>query len=109
MGQDNTIYTFSIDISLSSKGQNKSKLQKQRSNVLISIVTCKYVFSLCLLQNSLQHQMLQVAAISILSTMCQVINSSSDVNSWHVIAKCICDYVITIKLDTSFTKRAATE
>ena len=26
--QDNTIYKFSIDISLSSKGQNKSKLQK---------------------------------------------------------------------------------
>ena len=36
IGQDNTIYKFSIDISLSSKEQNKSKLQKQRSNVLIS-------------------------------------------------------------------------
>ena len=31
--QDNTIYKFLIDISLSSKGQNKSKLQKQISNV----------------------------------------------------------------------------
>ena len=39
LGQDNTIYTFSIDISLLSKGQNRSKLQKQRGNVLISIVT----------------------------------------------------------------------
>ena len=29
MGQDNAIYKFSIKISLSSKGQNKSKPQKQ--------------------------------------------------------------------------------
>ena len=39
IGQDNAIYTFFIELSLSSKGQNKSKLQKQISNVLISTVT----------------------------------------------------------------------
>ena len=37
IGQDNTIYKFSVQISLSSKGQNKSKLQKQRSNIFIWI------------------------------------------------------------------------
>ena len=30
IGQDNTIHKFSIEISVSSKGQNKSKLQKQK-------------------------------------------------------------------------------
>ena len=38
MKQDNTIYTFSIKVSFSSKGQNKSKLQKQISNILIEPV-----------------------------------------------------------------------
>ena len=38
MGQDNAIYKFSIKLSLSTKGQNKSKLHKQTSNILISIV-----------------------------------------------------------------------
>ena len=33
--QDNTIYTFLIEISLSSIGQEKSKLQKQVSKLLI--------------------------------------------------------------------------
>ena len=28
LGQDNAIYKFSIELSLSSKGQNKSELQK---------------------------------------------------------------------------------
>ena len=37
--QCSAIYKFSIEISLSSKGQNKSKLQKQISNILISTVT----------------------------------------------------------------------
>ena len=32
--QDNTIYTFSINISFSSIGQDKVKLQKQRSKLL---------------------------------------------------------------------------
>ena len=32
MGQDNAIYKFSLKLSFSSKGQNKSKLQKQISN-----------------------------------------------------------------------------
>ena len=35
MGQDNAIYKFSIKLSLSSKTQNKLKLQKQISNILI--------------------------------------------------------------------------
>ena len=35
MGQDNTIYTFSVELSFSCKGQNKSKLRKQISNILI--------------------------------------------------------------------------
>ena len=35
MRQDNAIYTFSIKLSFPSKGQNKSKLQKQISNILI--------------------------------------------------------------------------
>ena len=35
MVQDNAIYTFSIELSLSSKGQNKLKLQKQISINLI--------------------------------------------------------------------------
>ena len=39
MGQDNVIYKFSIKLSFSSKEQNKSKLQKQISNILISTVT----------------------------------------------------------------------
>ena len=30
--QDNTTYTFSINISFSSRGQDRSKLQKQISN-----------------------------------------------------------------------------
>ena len=50
--RQNNIHFF-VDISLSSKEQNKSKLQKQRSNVLISIVTAawynKYIASLFLL------------------------------------------------------------
>ena len=41
MGQDNAIYKFSIKIYLSSKAQNKSKLQKQISNILISTVKQK--------------------------------------------------------------------
>ena len=28
LGQDNAIYTFSIELSLSSKGQSKSEIQK---------------------------------------------------------------------------------
>ena len=35
LGQDNGLYKFSIKLFLSSKGQNKSKLQKQISNILI--------------------------------------------------------------------------
>ena len=35
MGQDTAIYKYSIKQSFSSKGQNKSKLQKQISNILI--------------------------------------------------------------------------
>ena len=35
MGQDNAIYIFKIKLSFSSKGQNKSKLQKQISKILI--------------------------------------------------------------------------
>ena len=42
IGQDNAIYNFSTEISLSSKGQNKSKLQKQRRNIRISIVTAAW-------------------------------------------------------------------
>ena len=38
MRRGNTIYTFSMKLSLSSKGQNKSKLQKQTSNILISTI-----------------------------------------------------------------------
>ena len=40
MGQDIAIYTQIFDkISLSSKRQNKSKLQEQISNILISTIT----------------------------------------------------------------------
>ena len=39
MRQDNMIYTFSINISFSSIGQDKSKLQKQISKLLILIAT----------------------------------------------------------------------
>ena len=42
MGQDNTIYQFSIKVSFSSKGQNKSKLPKQISNILISTITAAW-------------------------------------------------------------------
>ena len=35
MGQDNTLYKFSIKLSYSSIEQNNSKLQKQISNILI--------------------------------------------------------------------------
>ena len=42
MGQDNVIYKLSIKISLSSKGQNKLKLQKQISIILISTVTAAW-------------------------------------------------------------------
>ena len=35
MGQDNTIYKFSIKVSFSSKSKNNSKLQKEISNMLI--------------------------------------------------------------------------
>ena len=42
-------YTNLIEIYLSSKGQNKSKLQKQRSNILISIVTVMIEISILLL------------------------------------------------------------
>ena len=35
MGQGNAKYKFSIKLSLSSKAQNKSKLQKQIRNILI--------------------------------------------------------------------------
>ena len=35
MKQDNTIHKFSIKLSFSSKGQNKSKLEKQISEILI--------------------------------------------------------------------------
>ena len=38
MGQDNTIYKFSIKLSFLSKGKNNSKLQKQIS-IYISVVT----------------------------------------------------------------------
>ena len=37
--QDNTIYTFSITLYFSSIGQDKSKLQKQISKLLILIET----------------------------------------------------------------------
>ena len=37
MRQDNTIYTFSINIYFSSIGQDNSKLQKQISKLLILI------------------------------------------------------------------------
>ena len=37
--QDNTIYTFSIKLCFSSMGQDKSKLQKQISKLLILIKT----------------------------------------------------------------------
>ena len=37
MRQDNTIHTFSIKLSFSSIGQDKSKLQKQISKLLILI------------------------------------------------------------------------
>ena len=41
MGQDNTIYIFSIKVSFSNKGQNKSKLQKQISKIFICLnVSC---------------------------------------------------------------------
>ena len=39
MGQDNVIYKFSTKIYLSSKGQNKSKSEKQISNILINTPT----------------------------------------------------------------------
>ena len=35
MGQDNAIYKCSIKLSFSNKGQDKSKLQKQISKLLI--------------------------------------------------------------------------
>ena len=37
MGQNNAIYKYSINISFSSIGQDKSKLQKQISKLLILI------------------------------------------------------------------------
>ena len=42
MGQDNTVYTFLIKVSFLSKGRNKSKLQKQIGNILISTVTAAW-------------------------------------------------------------------
>ena len=48
MEQDNVIYKFSIELSLSSKGQNKSKLQKLISNILISTMTAAFLISLIL-------------------------------------------------------------
>ena len=38
MGKDNAIHTFLRKISFSSKGQNKSKLQKQISKISILLV-----------------------------------------------------------------------
>ena len=40
--QDNTIYTFSIKLSFSSIGQDKSKLQKQINKLLIWIETAAW-------------------------------------------------------------------
>ena len=42
MRQDNTIYKFSIKISYSSKGQNKSKLQKQGLKRMLFNETIQY-------------------------------------------------------------------
>ena len=39
MRQDNTIYIFSINVSFSSTGQDKSNLQKQISKLIILIAT----------------------------------------------------------------------
>ena len=41
--QDNTIYTFSIKLSFSSIGQDKSKLQKQINKLLILIQTVAWL------------------------------------------------------------------
>ena len=46
MRQDNTIYKYSIKLSFSSVGQEKSKLQKQISKLLILIATAAWYFSL---------------------------------------------------------------
>ncbi|XP_041351948.1 probable methyltransferase TARBP1 isoform X2 [Gigantopelta aegis] len=69
------------------------------------IQTLKVVQSVA--EKSLQHQMLQIAAISVLSTVCLLIDDDSDVKSWQSVAQCIFDYVISMKLDTSFTKEEA--
>ena len=54
MRQDNTIYNISIKMSFSSIGQDKSKLQKQISKLLILTATAvTYLFVLYLKNNLL--------------------------------------------------------
>ena len=49
MGQDNAIYTFFIKLSFSSKGQKKTKLQKQISKILISTVMAAWYNTISIL------------------------------------------------------------